>query len=249
MTWWGAPRANANHKRARDILVRRAPAAVGYILSPVATQMIMAVSFGEGVYGEGVYLNADALKGTPDYKPINGVPVEGTWNWGAVQSRDKVPCVPGRSVEISDSSPKLKTPENPHGTYQVCLLTHPTQEDGADTFLRTLLERKDKAGRKVVLAAIDSGNVDAVATAMYATNYYGGFNADPLKAIDDYAKGLLANGKIIAKALGEPLLLHRGSPLGGAVGPVSVTQGTGLGLAVVVSAFLTLLGTAIARKR
>ena len=211
--------------------------------------MIMAVSFGEGVYGEGIYLDAGHLKGTPDYDPMKGRPVTGTWNWGAMQSRDKVPCVPGQSVEISDSGPKFRTPENPHGAYQVCLRTYPTQEAGADHFLRVLLDRKDKQGNRVVLDVIDRGNVDAVAAAMYATNYYQGRTLDPNDAIDSYAKGLLANNARISKALGEPALLRRGNPLGGALGPTSVSQGVGLGLAVVVSAFLTLLGAAIARKR
>jgi hypothetical protein len=141
-------------------------------------------------------------------------------NWGAAQ----LPRSPTKECE-SLSGPR--TIECPAGSgwctdsyvdklgkthfYEVCFRSFATPEQGAAFYLRTLLGK----GRESVAAVIGSGDADAIAAAMYSTRYFAGFskNADPAKRaaenIADYAKAITAHAKIIADALGEPVMVAR----------------------------------------
>lgn len=221
-----------DHQKARTALRTALDAYLGRPSTLRELQMAQAVALGEGQYGEATYRN-------------RGAPVENTWNWGASQ-HGKPPCGPG-FVEITDTNPNLRSSDNPTGSYQTCLYTFPTQEEGAAHYVRVLLDRKDTRGQKPVLAMLPTGDADALSSAMYGTRYFMGRTGDPHKDVSVYATGIHYNAQIIAKALGEPLFSHR-NPIGAGAGPVNVGAGVGLGAAVVVSAFLTMLSSAIGRR-
>jgi peptidoglycan hydrolase-like protein with peptidoglycan-binding domain len=111
-----------------------------------------------------------------------------------------------------DSSP-LK------GPYFVYFASFPTDEQGADYFIRALCLRKD-GSRKPAYSVLDTGNEQSLASAMYAASYFLGFHkpkppGGPLEKaaadqanIDDYASALRALSPKIRLALTSPIDIH-----------------------------------------
>lgn len=196
----------ADHAFGRSVLASVWSSALGSEPTLAALQVAGAIAAGEGGYGRAQY----RLLSIPDGAVVSTV--SDSNNWGAVQSRDKPPCTP-TSFLATDSSPRLKSQANPKGLYNHCYHRHPTPEDGARSFLKTLI-----GSRKGVRAVIDSGDASRVAGAMFDSQYYEGFSANPRDNIRAYASMISRNAAAIANALGEPLAVSA-SELPDQVGP------------------------------
>lgn len=226
----------SRHTRARSALLPAFESLFGRPPTPAEIQIAQAIALHEGGYGEGRYVNMGPLQGTPDYgnpRAEGVIGVTGTNNWGAIQAsgaRGKPPCGEN-TVEITDTSPRLVTSENPRGAYQVCLRTWPTPEDGARAFLQTLYT----GGRKNVLLAAATGVADSVAAEMYRTKYFEGFSKDASKEISRYADRIMANAESVSKGTGEPLVTKRGNPVSPKETPPLTVSGSTPTVAIVAT--------------
>lgn len=162
-----------SHAQARQILLSVWPSGVPRTL-PIL-QLAQANTLLESGYGQGWHTTC-----------------AGSNNWGAVQSRDAPPCVPGRSCLYSDTHADGKT-------YQWCYVVYPTPEAGAQGFLHNMLKSN-------VVAAAAAGNAMATSAAMHANRYFEGVGT-PAQVIAARAKSTYEKSATIAKALGEPLMV------------------------------------------
>jgi len=164
--------------------------------TPSSLQAAQAIARFEGTYGE-------QWKRCP--RVVN--------NWGAVQvpgtarEMDQPPptCPPGSAI-CTDTRP---TDSGKSVPFQVCFDAPATPQQGAATFLRTLL-----AQRPPVADVIASGNADAIASAMHRTHYFGGFGKTDAERIGNYAKAIASNASSVASGVGEPLMVRRGGFFG-----------------------------------
>ncbi len=162
-----------SHAQARQILLSVWPRGVPRTLPLL--QLTQANALLESGYGQGW-----------------GDLCAGSNNWGAVQSHDAPPCVPGSSC--------LYTDRHADGTtYQWCYRVYPTPEAGAHDFLRTMLKGN-------VVRAAASGNAMATSAAMHANKYFEGVGT-PAQVIAARAKSTYEKSKAIAHVLGEPLMV------------------------------------------
>ena len=123
----------------------------------------------------------------------------GSHNWGAVQcpgtwgaSECPAGCTLGK-----DSSPTTHAKA-------VCFRSYPDDVAGAVDLVRNLT-----IARPRTLRALQTGDADAIAGAMYAERYYTGTSTDPAHNIAVYAGGIARRAAELAKGLSEPLRVQR----------------------------------------
>lgn len=149
---------------------------------------------------------------------------EGRWgssraknNWGGVQCTTLPPC-PSGCFEYTDSHAD-------GSKYQGCLRVYPTQEDGAADMVRLLTTK-----RPAVWSAMKQGDAGKVASKMRATGYHE-------TASSKYQAAIYGNAAQIAKELGEPLKVKKGT-----TGAASEASGRGVLLIMAVLGALALKG-------
>jgi len=167
-------------------------------------QMVGAISSGEGGYGRAVYKLLDISPGE-NYGHVLST-VNDSNNWGATQKKAKAPECDVNSFPATDSSPRLVSPQNPKGYYNACYHRHATPQDGAISYLRTLM-----IARPTVRTAVRSGDANQVAREMFRTHYFEGFSKDPEKNIRAYAGRIRGAAERIARELGESLAITGGT--------------------------------------
>lgn len=120
------------------------------------------------------------------------------WNYGAMQcgARPDGGICPEGCFPAGDSSPVT-------GAYLACFQVHPTEEAGAQAFVRLVA-----VSRPGIAAALPSGNAQQLAEAMYAARYFEGHGATVEERIAGYAVALERNARLNARqARVEQLLL------------------------------------------
>ena len=135
----------------------------------------------------------------------------GSHNWGAVQcpgTWGASECPPGCTMG-KDSSPTTTSKA-------VCFRSYPDDVAGAVDLVRNLT-----IARPRTLHALQTGDAEAIAGAMYAERYYTGTSTDPAKNIAAYAGGIARRAAELSRALGEPLRVqrYRVAPPGAGIGP------------------------------
>lgn len=185
-----------SHQEARDILTNAFPDR-----DQAWYQIVQAITFGEGDYGNGWKNGVVDGTGAPWVDESQGDQFfnegEGSNNWGAIQG----------------GPPSFRNLDH-HANgapYQGLFKIYGTPEAGATDFVNQLLRimnRHDPG--ESVLSPNESGLVSAVdvATTMRAGGYFE-------LAADKYAKKLFAGAKVIANALGEDLFVTSSSLLDG----------------------------------
>lgn len=141
----------------------------------------------------------------------------GSHNWGAVQcpgtwGADE--CPPGCTMG-KDSTPTAQSKA-------VCFRSYADDVAGAVDLVRNLT-----IARPRTLHALQSGDADAIAGAMYAERYYTGTSTDPAHNIAAYAGGIARRALQLSRGLGEPLRVQRyrvAPPEAGLVGPVTLAS-------------------------
>ncbi len=205
----------ALHRFGRQALAAAWPLETGSEATLPELQIAGAVSSIEGGYGTAKFTN----KLTGESRVIN--------NWGAVRSGSP-PCDGITGFEATDSSPLT-------GEFQQCFRIHNTPTDGAQAFIHEITTRRPESW-----AAMKTGDIDLFSKEMHTRHgkvgvYYQGFGATDEIQIAGHAAGVLKRAAEIAEALGEPLVVGRGGPVGGAGGGLldtacDVALGAGAGL-------------------
>ncbi len=192
------------HSDARRVVLE-ALAELGQLpMSPQALQALQAVASFESNYGDANF--------PPQWKGSN--------NWGAVHStKPNPPCNPDTEFEWRDYNPTLKK------MVPTCFSKLPTPKDGAKQYLKHLVFKP------LVRLALETGDADAVALAMYDSRYFTGVTESPtgdpaerrILNSRGYATGIARNAALIAAGVPEPLMVARRGllipPTGGAKPP------------------------------
>ena len=192
---------------ARDIVRAQYAAEVGKEGSPQAIRAIQCVGKHEGSYGRATV-------------PAAWI---GSNNWGAIaccKPGADGTCPPG-SFLTKDSYP---TSSGTNVPYAVCMKSYPTPEAGARDLVRHLTKVRPMTGK-----ALETGDADAIADAMYREHYFGGFGATAEQRKERYAKKLAEMDAAITKATGEGPYVTRKGGTAGTGGNVAAKSSGGAG--------------------
>lgn len=126
---------------------------------------------------------------------------KGRHNWGAVMCsvRPVNGVCPAGCGFSNDSFPDGRPMPS-------CFKEYPDDFAGARDFLRHLTIL-----RPSVLVALRTGNIDAVAEAMFREHYYTGFGKTEDQRINGYAATIDNNVRMLAGTMGEAVAAHRGA--------------------------------------
>lgn len=179
-----------NHRTARGVVLGALAELGQPAMTPQALQALQAVASFESNYGEPSH--------PPQWKGSN--------NWGAVHStKPNPPCDPATEFEWRDYNPSLKK------MVPTCFVKEPSPQAGAKRYLRHLVTKP------LVRLALETGDADAVALAMYDSGYFTGVKESPTgsaaerRALNSagYATGIARNASLIAAGIPEPLFVAR----------------------------------------
>lgn len=189
---------------AARLFARSSPETLG----PAAIQAALAVA----AYETGIGRNLPGWN-------FGGVMNGGAWKHDVPETLPPIVCPADGAIG--------KDYTHPDGRRRwVCFQKWPTPEEGARSWLKTLLYH---AG-----SVIETGDADAIASEMYrpkggATGYFGNPSWSGSQNVRTYAAGLEANAQTIARLLGEPHRVKR-------AGPVTLALGLGVVVAAVAVA-------------
>lgn len=124
----------------------------------------------------------------------------GSHNWGAVQC-----CKPNADGTCPSGSFLSKDYDaKSDKTYAICFKSYPDDLAGARDLVRHLTKLRPQTR-----AMLATGDADAIAAAMYAERYFGGFGKTDRERIEGYAKALETKAATLAKACGEDVKVTR----------------------------------------
>jgi hypothetical protein len=138
-------------------------------------QFAQAVSRGESNYGRAAYKNR-----------VTGESFTNTWNMGGVQC-GRPPC-PSDCFEATDTHEDGEP-------YQACFRRYASPVDGFEHFIKVLYVNRN---RQTVLAAANTGSIEAFSTALRKSGYFE-------LPLGQHIKGMTHNLTAITKRLGEPM--------------------------------------------
>lgn len=190
--------AQGRHTWARAVLVKAWPTVFpGRAPTLAELQIAQALAAFDGAYGGGR--------------------LEGTNNWGAVHQgfpKDGE-CPPGgRLFDDFDAKTQKR--------YPVCFKVYPSPEAGAADVLRQMYVARATVAQYVR----ERRDLQTITRALFRAHYFGGFRKDdPEGNVTDYALNLWSKAQAIAKELGEPLAVERGTPGHGPLAPDSPPPG------------------------
>lgn len=181
----------AEHKWARNILKAAFEKVMNREPTLTELQLAQAVALGESHYGLG-------WKGQG----------AGSNNWGAIQCVDcpnkGKPIAPGQcppgSFYQQDSIP---TTSGKNKIFHWCYKSYPTPEAGAADLIKTIFTTNWKNRGGLTLGAAENKSITDFSTAMYDSNYYGGFGKTREDRIGSHVKMMNKNLNIISEALDE----------------------------------------------
>ena len=184
------------------------------MLSDREARRVLAVAFADRGIAAPSLPELQGVQAVGRLEGTYGAAFGGANNWGAIQTHDKVPCVPGQSTEITDHDAWGKP-------YQVCVRCYPSPEAGAADLVRELYRRPN------VPDALRAGNADALAEAMHQSGYFAQRN------VGAYAGWISWGAQRIATHIGEPWVVRRAVDLPASPPPPSSGGGTGIVVAAV----------------
>lgn len=138
----------------------------------------------------------------------------GSHNWGAVQcpgTWGATECPPDCTMG-KDSSPTTKSKS-------VCFRSYPDDVAGAVDLVRNLTIARPRTQH-----ALQTGDADAIAGAMYAERYYTGVSQNPAQNIAAYAGGIARRAAELARGLGEPVRVQRYRVAPPSAGPAALAS-------------------------